>query len=139
MKKLPLWLQGGLIAAFACIALFLFYILAGPILNEKGMSTDWALILMTLTGHAIFIYIGFTYPELAICGPSGQTCGHWTASEGCLAYNPTYDPTCTTLVSWIISILAPIILLAVYFGIGAAIGEVVSRVLNKRVNMGVKK
>ena len=113
-----------------CIALFAVYFVSNLLLGE--MLPERFLLLMALTGHAVFLYVGFMYPELAICGSSGRVCTSWTAEQGCMGYGPPFDPTCTMLVSLTIFIGLCALLLAVYFGVGALIGRVVEIALKRK-------
>jgi hypothetical protein len=129
-KQKTLWFKGGIIGMVMCVVIFAAYYVS--IFLVGGMLSSRFMMLMTLTGHAVFIYVGFMYPELAICGVSGQACGSWTAEQGCLSYHSTYDPICTSIVSRLIFFCLVAILLIIYFGIGALIGRIVEIALKRK-------
>jgi hypothetical protein len=106
MKKAwPLLLKCGLISIGFGIALLLAYITILPHLKD-GIS-ERLLFFMTVTGHALFIFVGFSYPGLQICGQN--------------------SPACVTAVDWIAMLTVCAILLIYYFGIGALIGFLIEK------------
>jgi hypothetical protein len=91
------------------IALFFVYLAILPHLD--GIN-DRMLTMMTITGHALFIFVGFSYPGL-------QACGH-------------DNPTCAAIIDQVSMLAVCGILLIYYFGIGALIGVIAQKVSERK-------
>lgn len=105
-----MWLKSGLVAIGFFVALFPIY--HGLLNYLKGMLTGQALLLMTITGHALFIFAAFSYPGL-------QACGHGR-------------PMCIAIVDWGVALGIFILLLALYFATGALIGRIAQKILKRK-------